>query len=205
MAALAAWEVESLRSHLGWGNVGIGASPYAADGLHDVFYAVVGPYLTTAPETQASSEVAAPGTAVITPDSMEGIVAGTSLVVDVGADMEIVQVRSATLTTFSARFKLAHPASGYLVAVMSGRARLRILLNALDRLWEQLQGAAVGGTAGIKQLGQGEIEWFGPTAVRDGLAAQYEALVLQLSALVRVPPNPDRLGFRRGSPALEVY
>lgn len=203
--SLSTAEIESLRFHLGYGQVAI-ANPYTPDGFLEVFAQVVAPNLGTGTETTASTAVIAGSSTTITPVSMADIVVSAQLVVDVGEACEIVWVRSVTSTTFTAAFTLAHPASGYPVLVMSGKARLRFLLGVCDRLWQKMQSPDVSDSLGIKQLGRGEIEWFGTTAVYDALSTQYLSTVNQLSSVVRVPVNEDTRSPRRsGSDDLEAY
>lgn len=202
--ALTTAEVESLRYHLGWGNVSVAASPYTPDGFYEVFSQVVAPNLSTATETTATTAVTAGSTTAVTPGDMTDIVVGAQLIVDVGEAAEIVVVRSVTLTTFSAAFANAHPSSGYPVMLMSGKARLRYLLAVADRLWTRMQSSTVTGTFGIKQLGQGEIEWFAPSSVYQGVVNQYVGTVHQLSMLVRVPVNPETRA-RPSADRLEAY
>lgn len=198
-------EIESLRYHLGWGNVGVAAYPYTPDGFFEVFSQVVSPHLSTATETTATTAITAGATATVTPVSMTDIVVGAQLVVDVGDAAEIVWVRSVAASTFTASFTLAHPASGYPVMLMCGKARLRYTLAVCDRLWTRMQSATVSGSLGIKQLGQGEIEWFGPSAVYQGLLTQYLGAVQSLSTITRVPINPDTRARPGGSTRLEAY
>jgi hypothetical protein len=186
---LSASEIESVRFHLGFGNLNTGAVLFTRDGFLEFFSQVVSVYLSTATETSATTAITAGASTTVTPLVMTDIVAGAQLVVDVADACELVSVRSVTATTFTAAFAIAHPASGYPVMLMSGKARLRYLLGAADRLWQKLQSASVGGTLGIKQLGQGEIEWFGPKSVYDGLMTQYRGVVDQMSSLIRVPDD----------------
>lgn len=204
--SLTASEIESLRFHLGWGNIAVAAYPYTPDGFYEVFSQVVSPYLSTAAETDATTAITAGSSAAVTPTSMTDIVVGAQLIVDVGEASELVMVRSVTATTFTAAFVNAHPATGYLVALMCGKARLRYLMWVADRMWAKLQSTEIGGTLGIKQLGRGEIEWFSPNAVYQGQLSQYLGAVGEISLITRVPMNPEtrgRPGGRGGQ--LEVY
>lgn len=180
-------EIESVRFHLGYGNLGTGAVLYTRDGFLEFFSGVVSTYLSTATETTATTAVTAGASTTVTPVSMTDVAVGAQLVVDVADACEIVTVRSVTATTFTSVFLYAHPVTGYPVLLMSGKARLRYLLGTAERLWQKLQSSSVTGSLGIKQLGQGEIEWFGPRSVYDGLMRQYRGIVDQMSLLVRVP------------------
>ena len=55
-------------------------------------------------------------------------------------------------------------------------------------------------TAGIKQLGQGEIEWFDGTAVLEGKARHYQTIVEELAKLVMIDT-----GSSRGNVSTEAY
>lgn len=194
-------ELESLRHHLGYGNVGIGGEPYTEDGFQNLFAAVIAPYLTTGTETSATTAITAGSIVVVTPLVMTDIVANVELVIDNGEDAEIVMVKAVTLTTFTARFVKAHAATGYPVSVMCGKARLRLLLWDANALWRKLTGKDITQSAGIKQLGNGEIEWFAPNAVLRSVQMQYLSVIARISSLVRVTP----IGGFGGSSQLESY
>lgn len=200
---LSAAEIESVRFHLGWGNISVAAQPYTPDGFYEVFNNIVSPYLSTSTETTAATAVTANTTTVVTPAAMTLITVGTQLVVDVGEAAEIVMVAATAPTTFTAAFTKAHATSGYPVLVMCGKARLRYLLYRADTAWTKMQSSGVAGSMGIKQLGQGEIEWFAPDAVYQGVLTQYLGILAQISSLVRVPINDETRG--RPSRTLEVY
>lgn len=200
--SLSVAEIESVRFHLGWGNISAGASPYSSDGFLDVFNGIVGPYLTTSTEATAAQAIASKTTAVVTPSVMTLIVLGCQLVCDVGDAAEIVMVKAVSPTTFTASFVKAHDVTGWPVLVMCGKARLRYLLHSAETVWARMQGTAVSGSLGIKQLGQGEIEWFSASAVYQSLAGQYLGIVNAISQLLHVPMND---ALRAPSRALEAY
>ncbi len=177
-------EIESLRFHLGYGNVGIGAQPYTDDGFYSLFTQVIQPNLMGGPETTANAAIAA-GIATVTPVSMVGIVASARLVVDVGTDTETVVVKAVSGSTFTARFAADHVA-GVPVCVESGITRLRGLLHQANTAFEKLNSPGITQTAGIKQLGQGEIEFFQGNKVLADTRTHYRSIVEQLSMLVRV-------------------
>lgn len=198
-------EMESLRTHLRYGNMDTLAYPYTPDGFLVLFRDVIGPALGVDTETSATTTIAA-GIVVVTPLVMTNIVAGASLVVDVGEDAEIVMVKAVTSTTFTARFAKAHASSGYPVAVMCGKQRVRFLLAQADRLWAKSQGSDITQTAGLKQLGQGEIEWVnGASGVIDDVGSQYAAIVAELSSVCRVPIGDGGTDGQRRGTAVEVY
>lgn len=200
--ALTTSEIESLRSHLRYGNVGVGAYPYTPDGFLVLFRDVIAPNLGVDTETTASTAVAV-GIATVTPAVMTNIVVGATLVVDIGEDAEIVQVKAVAATTFTARFAKAHAATGYPVAVMSGKQRVRYLLAQADRAWAKLQASDITQTAGLKQLGQGEIEWTqGAKGVLDDIGMQYARIVSELASICRVQPRDHDGG---NNVPLEMY
>lgn len=201
--ALTTAEIDALRFHLGYGNINVGALPYTPDGFYELFHTTIGPNLSSGAETTATTPVTGAGPATITPTSMTGIDVHTRLVVDVGTDAETVIVRSVTPTTFTATFAKAHPASGYPVAVESGTTRLRALLASAEAAYSTLRSSQVTQTAGIKQLGQGEIEWFEGAAVYRDTLTHYLGIVELISSLVRVPNM--RSSRRRAATRLETY
>lgn len=199
--ALTTSEIESLRMHLGYGNLTTGAQPYSVDGFNSLFTTVIAPNLGTAAETSATTLISA-GIVVVTPVSMTDIVAQCSLVVDCGEDAEIVQVKAVGASTFTARFAKAHTAAGYPIALMCGKARLRYLLAQADRLWTRRQSSDITQTAGLKQLGKGEIEWVnGATGVIADVGSQYAQIVGEIASICRVAPS----GSGGDSNTVEMY
>jgi hypothetical protein len=184
--ALSDAEVESLRFLLGWSNLGIRAYPWTNDLYWESLYGVVVPSLTEGAVTSASVAIAAAGVVTVTPASMADIVPYARLIVDVGEDEETVTVRATTPTTFSARFAKAH-AAPYMISVESGLTRCRSLMRRAFTALEQLTGTKILSSAGLKMVGQGEVEWFGPTAVLMATNAQLLAIRKELSSLVRIP------------------
>jgi len=179
-------EVESIRFHLGYGNIGLDASPYAEAGYLVLIRDILIPNLSTAAQTSTSSSVPANATSSVTPASMTEIVANARIVVDVGPDAEIVTVRSVTATTFSAFFTRAH-AGSYPLALLSGESRLRWLLGQADTAWQAMQEPSVGATSGLKQVDKGDVEWFEGFQVLSDRLAHYRAIVAQIGSLIGVP------------------
>lgn len=203
--ALTESEVESLRFFLGWGNLNVRAYPYTRDGWWEALYGVVRENLTEGAETTSSVAIAAPGIVTVTPASMTDIVTHARLVIDVGEDEETITVRSTTPTTFSARFALAH-AADYSIAVESGVTRCRQLLTKAYSVLSVLVGTKITSSAGLKMVGQGEVEWFGPTAVLTSTGSQLDAIRRQLSSLVRIPLREEYEGTTSGPVRmLETY
>lgn len=195
-------EVESVRFHLGYGNIGLDASPYTSDGYLTLIRDVLIPNLSTGAETTTSTSVTAGTTASVTPAAMTDIVVNARIVVDVGPDVEIVTVRSVTLTTFSASFARAHTGT-YPLALLSGQSRLRLLLGQADAAWQAMQDPSVGATAGLKQVDKGDVEWFQGFQVLEDRLAHYRAIVSQIASLLRLCPAEDSCGG--GSQILSVY
>lgn len=186
--ALSDSEIESLRYHLGYGNIGLGVSMYTPDGFKELFDQIIAPYLTGDTETTATTSIVAGTSATVTPVSMTGIVPYAKLVIDVGDDVELVMVRSVSVSAFTAKFAKAHPSTGYPVALMGGHARLRLLLNQADNAWQAMQDPSVGATAGLKQVDKGDVEWFQGFQVLKDRLKHYQAIVGQIASLVRVEP-----------------
>jgi hypothetical protein len=198
--ALTAGEVEALRRHLQYGNIGVGAYPNTPDGFYEVFYDVISPYLSTGTETSATTAIAANTTTTVTPASMTGIAVYGRLVVDADEAAEVVTVKAVTASTFVAAFKKAHAASGYPIATDSGVARLRLLLNDADKAFATMTGSTITSSAGLKSVGRGAVEWFGAGAVLSAVQQQYRAILDQIASLVQVPVNGDGRTTR-----LEMY
>ena len=138
-------------------------------------------------------------TGLATDEDMTDIAVNARLVVDVGDAAEIVVVRSLGVLSFTAVFAADHAASCP-VAVMSGEARLRLLLHRADSTWQSMQSSDVGDVAGLKRI-EGDVEWFpGGNTLKERTAA-YEAIVGELSFLCRV----ESLRGRRRSGQLEAY
>lgn len=198
--ALTTSEVEALRRHLQYGNIGVGAYPNTPDGFYEVFYDVISPYLSTGTETSATTAITANTTATVTPASMTGIAVYGRLIVDADEAAEVVTVKAVTASTFVAAFKKAHAASGYPIATDSGVARLRLLLNDADKAFTTMTGSTITSSAGLKSVGRGAVEWFGAGSVLTAVQQQYRAILEQIANLVQVPVNGDGRTTR-----LEMY
>jgi hypothetical protein len=181
-------EIENLRFHLGYGNIGVGAYPYTPDGFYELFNDVVSPNLTTGNETSSTTAVTAGTTATITVVSATGIAVHTRLVIDTGDQAETVVVKAILGTSVTAYFGTAHAVTGYPVCVESGVTRLRTLLHSADKAWATLQSASVTSSAGIKQVDRGAIEWFPDGSVFSQTLGHYKGIVAQIARLVRVMP-----------------
>src|SRR5690606_33031368 len=109
-------------------------------------------------------------------------------------EAEVVVVKAATATTFTAKFIIAHAATGYPVAIYSGLARLRYLLHQANKAFTTLTGNTITKSAGLKSVGRGAVEWYGNGAQFQAIQQHYRGIVLQLSSLVRVPVNDELWG-----------
>jgi len=199
LSVLTTAEIESLRFHLGYGQIGIGAYPSTPDGFYELFHDVIQPYLTSGEETSSTTVIAA-GAATVTPLSMTSIAVHTQLVVDVGDLAEIVVVKSVTGTTFTAVFAFAHPVTGYPIAVLSGVSRLRMLLWLADKAWGVIQSGSSSSassllTGGLKKVD--EIEWHpsGSTmTTQEARVLDYRNIQALISSLVRVAIYGENCG-----------
>jgi hypothetical protein len=177
-------EIESLRFHLSYGNLG-DDGPYTPDGFRAVFYQVVQPNLTSGAQTTATTSASA-GSSSVTVSSLTDIAANTRLVVDVGDAVEVVVVRSTAGSAFTAVFTADHEAP-FPVAVMGGEQRLRLLLHRADAAWQAMQAGDVTDVAGIKRI-EGDVEWFPGGNTLKERRATYRNIVGELSRLCRVAP-----------------
>jgi hypothetical protein len=192
-------EVESLRFHLGYGNIdGVGASAYSPDGFLELFRDVVAPNLTGDVETTASTS-ASEGISSVTVADTTGIVAHARLLVDVGDAAELVTVRAVSGSAFTAAFTAEH-AAPFPVALWGGHARLRRLLHFADTLWQAKQSSDVADVAGLKRI-EGDVEWFPGGNTLEEREAAYQRVVLELWRLCQVEPRT----FDKRTSQLEVY
>lgn len=192
-------EIERCRYHLGYGCIGLGSQPYTDDGFYNVFHDISAPNLTEFEETTVALAITA-GVVTVTPASMTGIARHVRMVVDVGDDTETIVVRGAGISTFTARFTKDH-AAACPIAVESGLTEMRELIHSLDKEDKAFKSGTVSQAAGIKQVGRGQIEWFGPYAVEVSKARAYKALVGRLSELLRIEPWGDPMAGQ----TVEVY
>lgn len=178
-------EIESVRFHLGYGNVGIGALPYTSDGYWSTFDSIVSVYLGTGTETSATTSITALSTAAVTPLAMTGITARCQLVIDAAEQAEIVTVKAVTATTFTAYFAKAHSV-GYPISTMCGLARLRMLLHDADQAHRALTDISIADTAGLKSVDKQDVVFQDGSAVRVQRLAHYNMIQKAISSLVRV-------------------
>lgn len=200
--ALSTEEIDDVRRHLGYGNIGLGAEPYTPDGFQAVFDQIVSTYLSTGNETTSSTTITAAAQTTLAVADATGIVAYGKLIVDTGDQAEIVQVKNVSGTDVIAYFAKAHTGT-YPVATDSGKARLRLLLWDADAAWRSMTDGTVGATAGLKQVDKGDVEWFQGFQVLTDRLNHYKSIVMQISSLVRVDPAWQTT--RSGRMQLEAY
>jgi hypothetical protein len=197
-------EIESVRFHLGYGNVAVGALPYTDDGYWSVFDQLVSVYLGTGTETSATTAITSGSTTEVTPAAMTGIAVYGQLVVDTADQAEVVVVKATTISTFTAYFAKAHTA--YPISTMCGKARLRMMLHDADTAWRALGAVSVGASGGLKSVDKGDVVWQDASGSSNqavaGRMAHYGAICRSISALVRVPL---RGSGNSGAVMLEAY
>jgi hypothetical protein len=165
--------------------------PYTDDGYWSIFDDIVSPYLGTGTETSATTAVTAASTTTVTPTSMTDIAVYGQLVVDVAEQAEVVTVKAADATTFTAYFAKAHASTGYPIATMSGKARIRMLLHEADLAWRSMTDIGVAKTAGLKSVDKQDVVWFEGRRVSRERFEHYRSVSCSISSLVRVPSRYD--------------
>ena len=200
-------ESESLRLHLGYGNLNNTALPYTPDGWWEVFGTIISGALGTGTETSSSTATTAGAVTTITVVSAAAFAVYDEAVIDVGDNAEIVVIQARATggpETLTALFGKAHSASGYPVCTMSGKARLRLLLHDANAAWRALTDSASGLTAGIKSVDKEDVVFFDGMSVNRGRLNHYQSIVAALSQLVRVKSAWD-WGGNGGCGRLEAY
>lgn len=151
-------EISRIKWHLGFTVVGIGAEPridYVA-----LFDQVIQPYVGSNATTTSSTTVAAASTptpVTLTLASATGFNPSDKAVIDVDSRQERVTVQSVSGSTISVILTKAHSGT-YPVSVEGPDTIVRDILQRCDDAWAAYSTAL--SSAGLKQLGQGEIEWF---------------------------------------------
>lgn len=151
-------EIARIKWHLGYNLLSVGATPYI--GVAAVFEQVIQVYLEgTASTTSATSVTAAstPTPVTLTLVSATGFNPSDKVVIDVDSRQERVTVQSVSGSTISVILTKAHSGT-YPVSVEGPDTIVRDILQRCDDAWAAYSTAL--SSAGLKQLGQGEIEWF---------------------------------------------
>ena len=198
-------EITSLRAHLGYNALSDDSGPYSGDGFWFTFEQVVSPYLTTGTEDASVTAVTAGAVTTITiSDATDFDVYGEA-VIDVGLNAELVQIQAKTSTTLVAYFAKAHSSSGYPVATMSGKARLRLLLHDANEAWRAVTDSSVGKTAGIKSADKNDVVFFRGFRVLKDRLAHYHSIVTEIGKLIHVAPAWNSAMSSGGSVRMEAY
>jgi hypothetical protein len=189
--ALTDIEQQSLRRHLFFGNISVGAFPYTNDGFQELFSQVIAPNLQTGNDCTGSTAIVAGKTGIVTivtVDVATGILPRAALFVDVGDDIEEVIVKAVSGLTFTARFSKDHAAGGYPISTVSGESQLRFLLYRADILLQKISSPSLTRKAGLAELDRREVVFFPNNAVLRDTISQYKQVSLQISDIVRVKP-----------------
>lgn len=182
-------EIETLRFHLQYGNMQVGAEPYTPDGFQALFTQVIAPNLGISTETTSVTDVTAAAQNTIVVGDATLFAAYGTMVVGVGDAAEIVQIATVSGTSITGYFVNAHTGP-YPVALMSGTARLRMLLHEADAAHAKLTDQEVVASAGLKQVDKGDVEWFnGSGGVLKDRQKHYLSIVGSIASLVRVDIN----------------
>lgn len=180
-------ELRRLKAELGYNVLAAGAEPYI--GVHALFEQVIQVYLTAGAATTSSTAVTAsstPAQVSLTLALITGFSAGDSVVVDVDSRQEVATVQSVSGSTISLLLSRAHSGT-YPVSVEGGETLIREDLRRLRELDDKIQATKT--SAGLKSVGRGAVEWFGPsstltsllslqTTLRDRLASKLEVVNL---------------------------
>jgi hypothetical protein len=151
-------EIARIKWHLGYNVLSVGAEPYF--GYVSIFDQVIQPYVTAGAKTTSATTVTAASTptpVTLTLASATGFESYASVIVDVDSRQERATVQSVSGSTITLILSNAHSGT-YPVAVEGPESIVRDVLSKCDAAWSAYSEAI--GNAGLKQLGQGEIEWF---------------------------------------------
>ena len=160
-------ELARIKWHLGFNLLDVGATPYI--GVAAIFEQVIQPYLSGGATTTCATAVTAASTptpVTLTLASATGFTAMDPVIVDVDSRQERATVQRVNGSTITVILSLAHTGT-YPVTVEGGEAIIRSILGNCDAASAAYASAI--SSAGIKQLGRGEIEWFGDGAGSSGL------------------------------------
>ncbi len=151
-------EIARIKWHLGYNLLSVGATPYI--GVAAVFEQVIQVYLEGTASTTSTTSVSAattPAPVTLTLLSATGFNPSDKVVIDVDSRQERVTVQSVAGSTISVILTKAHSGT-YPVSVEGPDTIVRDILQRCDDAWSAYSTAL--SSAGLKQLGQGEIEWF---------------------------------------------
>ena len=151
-------ELARIKFHCGYNLLSVGAEPYIG---HAAIWDVVQDNLSGGAATTSATTVAAattPTPVTLTLTSATGFAAGNAVIVDVDSRQERATVQAVSGATITVLLSFAHTGT-YAVTVEGGESVVRGLLKSCDAALTAYESAIT--SAGIKQLGRGEIEWFG--------------------------------------------
>lgn len=194
-------EISRIKWHLGFTVVGIGAEPridYVA-----LFDQVIKPYVGSNATTTSSTAVTSSSTptpVTLTLASAANFNASDKVVIDVDSRQERVTVQSVSGATISVILSKAHSGT-YPVSVEGPDTIVRDVLQRCDDAWAAYSTAL--SSAGLKQLGQGEIEWFEEKGAAGRLGALRGTLARwrsELGSLLGISPRGSR-----GGSSYELY
>lgn len=160
-------ELARIKWHLGFNLLEVGANPYI--GVAAIFEQVIQPYLSGGATTTSATAVTAattPTPVTLTLTSATGFSALDPVIIDVDSRQERATVQAVSGSTITVILSLAHSGT-FPVTVEGGETIVRTLLKRCESAAQAYDDAL--SSAGIKQLGRGEIEWFGDGAGSSGL------------------------------------
>jgi len=151
-------ELARIKWHLGFNLLDVGAVPYI--GVAAIFEQVIQPYLAGGATTTSATAVvvaSAPTPVTLTLASATGFSLLDPVIIDVDSRQERATVQRVNGSTITVLLSLAHTGT-YPVTVEGGESIVRDILKKCDTAWTAYSEAI--SSAGIKQLGQGELEYF---------------------------------------------
>ena len=183
-------EIARIKWHLGFNVLSVGAEPYF--GYVSIFDQVIQPYVAAGASSTSSTSVTAattPTPVTLTLASATGFVAGAACIVDVDSRQERATIQSVSGSTITLLLSKAHSGT-YPVAIEGPESIVRDVLSKCDAAWTAYSEAIT--NAGLKQLGQGEIEWFPEGSGNGALSSARATLTAwrnELGSLLGLAPN----------------
>lgn len=165
--ALSDTEIDRIRYHCGYNLLEAGAELYIGN-VDAVFDTVIQTYARTGPTTTSSTAVvaaAAPTPATLTLADATGFDPVERVVVDVDSRSEVATVQSKTGSDITLLLTLAHTGT-YPLAVFSGEAQIRYLLNKCEELENRKGSSGTQGAAGLKRVDE---VWFDNSSGRNSV------------------------------------
>jgi hypothetical protein len=156
--ALSDTEIDRIRYHCGYNLLEAGAELYVGN-VHAVFDTVIQTYARTSPATTSDTAVVAAATptpSTLTLADGTGFDALERVVIDVDSRSEVATVQYRTVNDVTLLLSLAHTGT-YPVAVYSGEAQIRFLLNKCEELETRGGSSGTQGAAGLQRVDE---VWF---------------------------------------------